>query len=109
MPAPIRSRVAVPPTYIRRSVSLLPSTLYKPSSKILSSLRTRIELGVSTLILTPYRSPAIVVRKTRYIIEAVPDDLILVIYTNYIATINLATSLLSASLDRLNLRLVRIS
>jgi hypothetical protein len=50
-----------------------------------------------------------VVRKIRHMIEAAPEDLTPVAYTDHIATINLATSLVSASPDRLNLRLVRAS
>ncbi|KAJ5237923.1 hypothetical protein N7489_008014 [Penicillium chrysogenum] len=42
-------------------------------------------------------------------IEAALDNLTPIAYTDYIATINLATSLLSASPDRMNLRLVRAS
>jgi hypothetical protein len=38
-----------------------------------------------------------------------PDDLTPIAYTDHIATINLATSLSSASPDRMNLRLVRAS
>ncbi|KAJ5252623.1 hypothetical protein N7489_003033 [Penicillium chrysogenum] len=45
-----------------------------------------------------------VVRKIRHMVEAAPDDLTPVAYTDHIATINLATSLSSASPDRLNLR-----
>ena len=50
-----------------------------------------------------------VVRKIRHMIEAAPDDLTPVAYTDHIATINLATSLSSLSPDRMNLRLVRAS
>ncbi|CAP85697.1 hypothetical protein EN45_058060 [Penicillium chrysogenum] len=50
-----------------------------------------------------------VVRKIRHMVEAAPDDLTPVAYTDHIATINLATSLSSASPDRMNLRLVRAS
>jgi hypothetical protein len=42
-------------------------------------------------------------------IEAAPDDLTPVAYTNHITTINLATSLSSSSPDQMNLRLVRTS
>jgi hypothetical protein len=50
-----------------------------------------------------------VVRKIRHIIEAAPDNLTPIAYTDHIATINLATSLSSSSPNRINLRLVRAS
>ncbi|KAJ5845048.1 hypothetical protein N7534_008717 [Penicillium rubens] len=50
-----------------------------------------------------------VVRKIRQMIEAAPDNLTPIAYTDHIATINLATSLSSVSPDRMNLRLVRVS
>ncbi|KAJ6084129.1 hypothetical protein N7486_010929 [Penicillium sp. IBT 16267x] len=49
------------------------------------------------------------VRKLRHMIEAAPEDLLLVAYTNHIATTNLAVSLSTVSPDRLNKRLVQAS
>ncbi|OQD67322.1 hypothetical protein PENDEC_c039G03438 [Penicillium decumbens] len=49
------------------------------------------------------------IRKARHMIEAAPEDLTPIAYTDHIATINLATSHTTASPDRLNLRLVRAS
>lgn len=48
-----------------------------------------------------------VVRKVRHYIEAAPEDLVPIFYTDHLATINLATSLTTSSAERLNLRLVR--
>ena len=47
------------------------------------------------------------VRKLRHFIEAAPEGLDPVIYTDHIATIALATSLSTSAPERLNLRLVR--
>lgn len=50
-----------------------------------------------------------VVHGIRHMIEAAPENLTPVAYTDHIAMINLATSLSSTSPDRMNLRLVRAS
>lgn len=84
-----------------------PSTIVEPImflSRLLTPTEKHywaIELEVSCLVW--------VVRKIRQMIEAAPDDLTPMAYTDHIATINLATSLSSASPDRINLRLVRAS
>jgi dUTPase len=87
---------AVPPSTAVEPIMFL-SRLLTPAEKHYWST----ELEVSCIVW--------VVRKIRHMIEAAPDDLTPVAYTDHIATINLATSLSSSSPDRMNLRLVRAS
>ncbi|KAJ5248177.1 hypothetical protein N7489_002497 [Penicillium chrysogenum] len=69
----------------------------RPSSELMKIDRT---VSASREALLGDGARIWVVRKIRHMIEAAPGNLTPVAYTDHIATINLATSLSSASPDR---------